>query len=514
MVRRLACVTALLVAGSGATLAAALVRPVAALADSPNLRLFAAAHRTTVSRPELRAGVADLGLWVAAVGGGFQLDVRRPGYRAWKAFQVDAVTGTLLRAVPARLVDPARGLKQFLSIRFVDSRGRGAARELVTFCPSGESARIDDSGPLNPSYAGGCSVASVFPFVRGIVWGIDSGWAVAPTLGQFPGIFPGVPGPVGVLPPVVVRRLRGGVDLKPGRYRAIVSITRTYRRLFAIPAEQASVTIRVRVIPGRPAPLPRPPVVVRRAVARRVPGPWAAATAAEPDPATMPNLVALPAWGIRIRHVAGRDLLTFSATIWNSGPAPFSVEGYRRANSNLMDAFEYFFDSSGNVVGRASAGTIFYDNAPGHHHWHLRQLAEYRLIGPAARAVRSHKQSFCIAPTDPVDLTVPHAANSEAVFAGLGFGGSVCDLYSPDAIWIREQLPTGWGDTYTQSVAGQAFDITHVRNGRYRIEVRVNPLGVLSETTTADDVAIRHIRLSGRPGARRVRAAPWHGING
>jgi Lysyl oxidase len=90
----------------------------------------------------------------------------------------------------------------------------------------------------------------------------------------------------------------------------------------------------------------------------------------------------------------------------------------------------------------------------------------------------------------------------------------VCDLFRPGAIWIREQLPAGWGDTYTQEAAGQAFDITDVPNGSYKILVRVNPLGVLHETSTSDDVAIRRIRLSGRRGARQVAVLPWRGIRG
>jgi hypothetical protein len=63
-------------------------------------------------------------------------------------------------------------------------------------------------------------------------------------------------------------------------------------------------------------------------------------------------------------------------------------------------------------------------------------------------------------------------------------------------------------------VAGQAFDVTHLPNGNYRIEVRVNPLGVLHETSTSDDQAFRPIRITGSRNARRVAVAPWHGING
>lgn len=47
---------------------------------------------------------------------------------------------------------------------------------------------------------------------------------------------------------------------------------------------------------------------------------------------------------------------------------------------------------------------------------------------------------------------------------------------------------------------------------RYLLEMRVNPRGELQETTTANNVARRRIRLGGRPGRRTVRVAPWRGI--
>ncbi len=506
-------------------------------AARPSLRLFESTRGTTVTQDELRFGSADLGLWIAAVNGDFQIDVMRPGYGAWTAFQVDAASGAPLRSIPAALVDPRRGLKGFLSVQFADARGHIAARRGVTFCPNGQASRVDDSGPLNSTYLSYCQGFGSFPFIRGQVWGINTGWAVTPILGSslFPG-FPVGPLPPGPLPPgLFPPTRRGWVSLNPGRYTATVRITPQYRKLFGIAAGSAVTRVRIRVLyspPRRVGPPSAPSGSGKPEDAGDVVRPRAVPTVSTPAPASMPNLVAAPAWGITVHRQgravgvpgvpvptsrpaghggrARRDILTFSATIWNAGPAPFSIEGFRRPHSDLMDAFEYFFDRSGNVVGRAPAGTLGFDNRPGHHHWHLRQLASYELVG-RARTIVSQKQSFCIAPTDPVDTTVPGA---EASPVALGFGGTVCDLYQPGAIWLREQLPVGWGDTYVQAVAGQAFDITNVPNGSYKIAVRVNPLGLLHETSTADDVAVRRIRLLGRRGARRVEVAPWHGING
>ncbi len=495
-----------------------------AISGATSLRLFGVVRHVKTSQRTLRFQLDQLALWVAPSSGAFQIDLRRPGYGAWTATQVNPATGAVLRTIPASLVSPSRGLTRFLNIRFLTTSGHLAAQRTYDFCPA-ESARLNDSGPDNQTYPSLCGRGmGFFPFTQGVVWGIDAGWAAQPVLDGF-GFFgpPGVPEPV---PPCLPPRFRGsGVSLSPGRYTAVASITSAYRQLFAIPAAQASVSVAVRVTPSPPRPRGCGiRVIGRPAAAAHVHAASAAGSAvgatrdataaavAAPDPATLPNLVALPAWQIRVRSARRHDLLTFSATIWNAGPAPFTIEGFRRGTSNVMDAYEYFYDQAGNVVGRAPAGTMFYDSSRGHNHWHIRQLAAYSLVASDGHAIVSQKQSFCIAPTNPVDLTVPGASFAPGQFDSLGFGGSVCDLFDPAALWLREQLPAGWGDTYTQMVAGQAFDITHVPNGTYRVQVRVNPLGVLKETTTTDDLATRVIRLSGHPGKRVVTVTPWRGI--
>ena len=284
--------------------------PVASAAVPPSLRLFGSARRVTVTQNDLRYGTADLGLWVASVNGGFQIDVKRPGYGAWTASQVDSSTAAALRSVPARLVDPIRGLRRFLSVQFVDARGRVAARRQVTFCPDGQASRVNDSGPLNSTYLNFCQGFTSFPFVRGAVWGIDTGWAVPPVLGSgsvsgFPiGALPPGPLPPGLLPPI-----RGGwVSLTPGRYTAIVSITRQYQKLFGIAAEQAAAKVGMRVLYS-PPPRVRPPATPPRSTKPEDAGDTGrlqvVPTVTAPDPASMPNLVAAPAWGIAMRRQGG-----------------------------------------------------------------------------------------------------------------------------------------------------------------------------------------------------------------
>jgi hypothetical protein len=456
----------------------------AAPQPAPSLGLRAAGHKVVLERHGHRVGL-DLGIWVAAVGGAFQLDVSRPDYSAWTVAQVDADTGDTLREVPPELLDRWRGLDRFLRISFRDSSGNLVAARAVRFCPNDYNRqRVDDQGPANPTYPLICTSSS--PFQRGMVWGIERGWAVSPRL--------------------------GAIDVKPGTYEVSVRIREPYRDLFDVGPGSAGAKLqaRVRNAPGgggHPHPIPGPIADGGRpAQARSL---TAAPTLDQPDPSTLPDLVALPLWNLVVHHRGDRDLLSFAATTFNAGPAPLVVEGFRRDGEDTMEAYQYFEDGDGNVVGRAPAGTMEFDTRHGHHHWHFEQFVRFSLLdGTSQAVVRSHKQSFCLAPTDPIDLTLPGAKWN--VFASDGDLGSVCG--GNESIWIRERLPAGWADTYFQFVAGQAFDVTDVPNGRYLVKLELNPKGELAEGSTENDVELREIRLGGRPGHRTVSVAPWHGI--
>src|SRR5262249_37068101 len=120
----------------------------------------------------------------------------------------------------------------------------------------------------------------------------------------------------------------------------------------------------------------------------------------------------------------------------------------------------------------------------------------------------SHKVGFCIAPSDPVNLLAPHAVWQPPF---IGFGDFSCG--SPTALWVQEMMPVGWGDTYTQFVAGNAFDITSVPNGTYYIEVIANPQHVLYESNTRNDVSLRKVILGGTPGHRPAKPPAWPGMH-
>ncbi|MGA4803076.1 lysyl oxidase family protein [Streptomyces lavendulocolor] len=225
-----------------------------------------------------------------------------------------------------------------------------------------------------------------------------------------------------------------------------------------------------------------------------------------------PDLRSLPAYGITVSEPAtegpdkGKDFLAFSANVWNAGPAQLVVDGFRAPGKELMDAYQYFYDAKGKQVGYTPTGTMEWDPRPGHEHWHFTDFASYRLLkADQKEAVRSGKEAFCLANTDAVDYTVKNA-NWHPYNTDLS---TACG--QRNSISVREVLDVGSGDTYTQDLPGQSFDITSLPNGTYYIQVLANPEKRLKETDLTNNSALRKIVLGGKKGARTV-TVPAHDL--
>ena len=471
-------------AATATTLMAVTSAAPARAAAPGTLKLFAQNREVTIHHAAGRPAVLNAGVFVAALGGTFEIHANRADY-ASPIVGSQWASGAKVQDLDPSLVNTWFGLNAFFHVRVKNSDGDVVVDRDLNWCPSGyNQTRYNDSGPDVPTLPQvGCYV---MPFTLGTVWGLDQGWA-SPLSSRYGGD----------TRPVYLR----GQD---GTYHVTYSFPQNVIDTFGIDDKDARVKVEVQLETSshhREAARTAdrtPPAATR---AERVP------TDLNPDPSIRPDLAALPAWDVRVYHPrSGGEYLAFAANLWNAGPSPMVVEGFRQQDEETMDAYEYFYDGD-TAVSRAPVGTFEFDTRKGHHHWHMEQFAGYSLLNAdQTEVVRSNKQSFCLFPTDVIDLTVPHADWSAGYYYGGGLS-SACG--GSDAIWIRESIPAGWGDTYYQYVAGQSFRINGLPNGRYYIQVTADPSGEMIETTTDNNVSLRRVIIRGKPGHRHVVVPPY-----
>ncbi|MHA5049683.1 lysyl oxidase family protein [Streptomyces sp. SD15] len=532
------------VAGAGSAPGAA----PASKAGTPKLKLVAASNSVTLDRWEGNSGVyLDLGTYITVDKAPLEFKVTRKSYKDPVVAQQIFRDGTSTRAkkLPTGLVKDFAGLPGFLEVSIKNAAGEVVSRSKGSFCPNNASGRLRPDAPATSHYPESCSTN---PFTLGSVWGVEKGWASNSSTVDYD----------------------KPVDLPAGEYTAQVSVAKKYRVLLGIPDDRPTIKVTVREESGggggmgmasrssahhagghgahsaasadsahhygpRGADAPTPPALSHaledrgmahhlgdgqghtdgsrvapalKPLAKRPTG-----RAGVPANVPKPDLRSLPAWDIAISDgedgdVPGKDYLAFSANVWNAGPAPLVVDGFRSPGKDLMDAYQYFYDAKGKQVGYTPTGTMEWDPRVGHEHWHFTDFASYRLLSAdKTKEVRSGKEAFCLANTDAIDYTVKNA-NWHPYNTDLS---TACG--QQNSISVREVLDVGSGDTYTQYRPGQSFDVSDLPNGTYYIQVIANPEKRLQETNLKNNVALRKVVLGGAPGARTVTVPPHALIN-
>jgi hypothetical protein len=115
-----------------------------------------------------------------------------------------------------------------------------------------------------------------------------------------------------------------------------------------------------------------------------------------------------------------------------------------------------------------------------HAHFHFSDYADYRLLDLQGNLVaRGHKQAFCL-----IDLErAPGVAGSNTPkFPDCGYQG----------------ISAGWADVYHSGLDCQWVDITGVPEGRYVLEVSVNPARVIEEGNFSNNSARTEVFIPGQ----------------
>jgi hypothetical protein len=467
-----------------------------AAAAAPALKLVAGSKDVTLDRIPDYGVMMDFGTHVVA--GQKALEIR-----ATRASYGDPIVGKRIVdgypvALPKGSVTDWTGLGKFLHVTLTDATGKKVLDRDQAFCLNGEGSRTRPDAPDSSPYPTDCGAN---PFTLGAVWGLQAGWS-ANTFNYYDEQAP--------------------ADLPVGKYTAKISINKQYRDYFKIGTADSAVSLNVTIQeqqgcePGHGVVEGCKSKVAKSLKAGAVKAKSAALTpnAARPTgkasvpKGPKPDLRPLPAWQITVAPgdegpSAQRDYLSFAANVWNAGPSKLVLDGFRQQGKDLMDAYQYFYDANGKQVGYQNTGTMEWDAREGHSHWHFTDFARYSLLSSnQTEVVRSQKEAFCLAATDSIDYTVKnaewHPQNTD-LHTACGNHGSLS---------VREVLDIGSGDTYIQSLPGQSFDVTDLKNGTYYVQVIANPENRLFESNTKNNVSLRKVILGGTLHHRTVQVPP------
>jgi hypothetical protein len=202
---------------------------------------------------------------------------------------------------------------------------------------------------------------------------------------------------------------------------------------------------------------------------------------AEAQQLLQPNLRAFPASNLSVvdNPVTGNPELRFATTSWNSGLGPLELRAGAVVSQDKQEVFQRVYDSQGGYVDR-KAGEFLYDGD--HQHFHFDDYALYKLTPVSAPGEgTASKTTFCIIDTTKVDNRLA-GAPKKAVYIG-------CSAYV-------QGMSVGWGDTYGAQLPGQSIDLTGFADGLYALEIVVDPLDLLTETSNDDNSACGLLQIS------------------
>ena len=133
-----------------------------------------------------------------------------------------------------------------------------------------------------------------------------------------------------------------------------------------------------------------------------------------------------------------RRILRFDTVVMNSGDADLVV---------------------GNRSDPANPFAEFFEFAPCHGHFHIRDFSVYELLNvDRTLVVASHKQGFCM--EDSLKYDGGKSRGFNCAFQG---------------------ITSGWGDWYFKQLDGQWIDITGIPEGDYIVRVRINTANTFDE---------------------------------
>lgn len=203
----------------------------------------------------------------------------------------------------------------------------------------------------------------------------------------------------------------------------------------------------------------------------------------------------------RVRKGAAR-CLRYDGIVANYGRGPLELHYRPDAHTGLASAHQRIFWNNGTHKDRFATESEFH---PTHAHFHVRDFYTARLWKASSRGRKigskpvalGHKNGFC--PEDSAQAAA--GPTSSTRYSCLQNSEEGSDLPTLQVVGIS----AGWMDVYPETLPDQFVEISGVPDGRYILEIELDPNNVFKESNEHDNFACTLLYLEGQ-GASASRA--------
>lgn len=244
------------------------------------------------------------------------------------------------------------------------------------------------------------------------------------------------------------------------------------------------------------------------------------------DGELLPDLVMLPSFTrdqfveYGPEHTSYPRQIKFAATIANVGLGPMEIRGSNtwfcgedevespsvwcpdgnRPRQPILQRIYHRIDDD-LIVEERKAGTNYYDDKPGHGHYHVDDWVEYTLLKAAPDGTETiicegTKVSYCL-----FDSGICLDSDSLCMIDGVNYGPDVLTNYGlgdfADCHSGYQGISVGGYDTYGSMYEGQYLTLPEgTPNGTYILQIHVDPLDLYTELNTTNNTLRIEVELN------------------
>ena len=197
----------------------------------------------------------------------------------------------------------------------------------------------------------------------------------------------------------------------------------------------------------------------------------------------LPDLTMTPPYGLDLTtSPAGAKKLRFGSIVNNIGDGAMEIRASERDGKFMNNVRQWIYNTSGGGRSAAKPHAVVRYSSDGHNHFHVQRFIKTKLTpisAPGASGKRTlRKIGFCLVDSQKMTVDVPPNTPSSPRYFGCG------TLQSKE---IKIGISVGWGDNYPPYFAHQAIDVTGLPAGSYLLCAKVNPIGMWTEKTMANN---------------------------